>query len=146
MIDDVLQKKLETSPLAARNIRLEEGSSGEVVVFVDKESYGGVDAVPYDDVKAIIRAAIAEFQRLGRAWLRQAGEHQADALPPRLSGVLAHPIEHPAGKEDLLRRLKSGCGAGGTVKNGEIEIQGDQRDRVAEKLKEMGYKVKMVGG
>ena len=63
MIDDVLQKILAVSPLAARKIRLEEGPGGEVVVFVDKESYNGVDSVPYDDVRAIIRQAITEWDR-----------------------------------------------------------------------------------
>ena len=46
----------------------------------------------------------------------------------------------------LLTTLKTACGAGGTCKDGELEIQGDQRDRVAEKLREMGYKVKLSGG
>ena len=42
-----------------------------------------------------------------------------------------------------LRRL---CGAGGTVKGGAVEIQGDQRERVAEWLQSLGYTVKLAGG
>jgi hypothetical protein len=63
MIDDVLQKKLELSPLAAKHIRLEEGSVGEVVVYVGVQRYSGVDAVPDEAIKGIIKEAIAEWNR-----------------------------------------------------------------------------------
>jgi hypothetical protein len=63
MIDDVLQKKLANSPLAEKRIRLEEGSVGEVVVFVGLTRYSGVDAVPDEEIKAIIRAAIADWDK-----------------------------------------------------------------------------------
>jgi translation initiation factor 1 len=43
---------------------------------------------------------------------------------------------------DLLTQLKNACGAGGTFKEDTLEIQGDQRDRVSETLKKIGYKVK----
>jgi translation initiation factor 1 len=46
----------------------------------------------------------------------------------------------------LAARLKERCGTGGTVKDGCIEIQGDQRDRVAAELEKLGYKVKRSGG
>jgi translation initiation factor 1 len=52
----------------------------------------------------------------------------------------------PATLEALLKRLKQQCGAGGALKDGELEIQGDHRERVAEALAAMGYKVKHVGG
>jgi translation initiation factor 1 len=42
--------------------------------------------------------------------------------------------------------LKRLCGAGGTLREGAIEIQGDHRDRVAEKLRALGYRVKLAGG
>lgn len=52
----------------------------------------------------------------------------------------------PATLERLLKTLKQQCGAGGTVKDGELEIQGDHRERVAAALKALGYGVKLVGG
>lgn len=47
---------------------------------------------------------------------------------------------------DLCTKLKNKCGTGGTVKEGRIEIQGDQRERIAAELEKMGYRVKRVGG
>jgi translation initiation factor 1 len=47
---------------------------------------------------------------------------------------------------DLAALLKNRCGTGGTVKDGVIEIQGDQRDRLAVELEKLGYQVKRVGG
>ena len=44
----------------------------------------------------------------------------------------------------LLGELKGRCGAGGTVADGTIEIQGDHRERVAEFLREKGYPAKAV--
>jgi translation initiation factor 1 len=46
----------------------------------------------------------------------------------------------------LAQQLKKLCGSGGTVKDGNIEIQGDHCDKVMAKLTELGYKVKRAGG
>lgn len=46
----------------------------------------------------------------------------------------------------LVKRLKQVSGSGGTVKDGLIEIQGDQREKLAEFLRKLGYKVKLAGG
>jgi translation initiation factor 1 len=48
--------------------------------------------------------------------------------------------------ETLATRLKKLCGAGGAVKNGSIEIQGDHRDRLVEELQKLGYDAKRSGG
>ena len=46
----------------------------------------------------------------------------------------------------LAKKLKQECGTGGTVKDGVIEIQGEHRQRMAEVLTRLGYKVKIAGG
>jgi translation initiation factor 1 len=48
--------------------------------------------------------------------------------------------------KELATKLKQICGSGGTVKDGAIEIQGEHRDKIAEVLKRLGYKVKIAGG
>ncbi len=48
--------------------------------------------------------------------------------------------------EELLSSLKRQCGSGGTIKDDQIEIQGDQRSRLISELEKLGYKCKKVGG
>lgn len=51
-----------------------------------------------------------------------------------------------AEKEALAKQMQKVCGAGGTVKDGRIEIQGDQRDAVARILAEAGFRPVFAGG
>jgi translation initiation factor 1 len=52
----------------------------------------------------------------------------------------------PADLEALASRLKRLCGAGGAVRDGVIEIQGDHRDRLVAELCKLGYEAKRSGG
>jgi translation initiation factor 1 len=49
-------------------------------------------------------------------------------------------------KEQLAKKIRGACGCGGTVKDGAIEIQGDQRDTIARILTEAGFRPVFAGG
>lgn len=51
-----------------------------------------------------------------------------------------------ADRKALTKQLKQACGSGGAIKDDVIEIQGDNREKVAAKLQQLGYKTKFVGG
>jgi|TARA_B110000263_G_scaffold206897_1_gene188047 translation initiation factor 1 len=57
-----------------------------------------------------------------------------------VTGVPAYELER------VGKALRKRCGTGGTVKDGHIEIQGEQRELVATQLQASGYTVKVAGG
>lgn len=61
--------------------------------------------------------------------------------------VVTHfpPIE-AAEKKELAKKMQKACGVGGTVKGGNIEIQGDKREEVKRILIEAGFKPVFAGG
>ncbi len=67
-------------------------------------------------------------------------------LEKRKKGKLVTVIRglRPDGNElsGLLSRLKSQCGAGGTIQEDCLEVQGDHLQRISEALRELGYQVK----
>ncbi|MBC7107987.1 MAG: stress response translation initiation inhibitor YciH [Methanomassiliicoccales archaeon] len=56
-----------------------------------------------------------------------------------IEGIDANDID----LEDLARKLKTKCAAGGTTKDGKIELQGDHKKKVKEVLEEMGFKTEV---
>ena len=49
-------------------------------------------------------------------------------------------------KEQLAKAMQRACGTGGTVKNGQIEIQGDKREEAARILREANFQPVFAGG
>jgi hypothetical protein len=62
-IDDILQGKLADTPLEKRGIHLAETPGGGVVVQIGLEQYPGIEAVPDEEVRTLIRSAVAEWEK-----------------------------------------------------------------------------------
>jgi len=59
----------------------------------------------------------------------------------QIDDLAAHATDLPA----LLKQFRAQFGAGGTIRDGCIELQGDHRDKVAGVLRQMGYPAKPSG-
>ena len=96
--------------------------------------------------------------------LRKKGQNSATgkSLPPQQQTIYLHRESSGRGGKavtlvknltlsnddlkSLTKKLKQECGTGGTIKDNVIEMQGEQREKIAEILQKLGYKVKIAGG
>lgn len=51
-----------------------------------------------------------------------------------------------AALEAMAKALKAACGSGGTVRDGAVEVQGDQCEKIVALLTAQGHRVKRAGG
>jgi len=84
-----------------------------------------------------VRGSTGARVRVGREVAGRAGKG--------VSVITGLPLE-AAALEALATRLKKLCGAGGAVRNGVIEIQGEHRARLVSELLKLGYEAKQAGG
>jgi hypothetical protein len=62
-IDEILQLKLLNTPLAGQGIKIQEAPGGGVMVMVGLKKYEGVGDVPDPAIKAVLQAAVAEWEK-----------------------------------------------------------------------------------
>ena len=79
----------------------------------------------------------------GRVNIVRQTAHRGGKTVTVISGFLGI---SPAEKEALAKEMQQSCGAGGTVKEGRIEVQGDQRETVARILTSAGFQPVFAGG
>lgn len=89
------------------------------------------------EVRPVIGSPATARVRVGRETAGRSGKG--------VSVVTGLPLSAEA-LEELAAKLKKRCGAGGAVKGGNIEIQGDHRDRLVQELITLGYAAKRAGG
>ena len=103
-----------------------------VVIHENQPRFKGITPAP----AAPVKAGPAKV-RVGRAVSGRGGKGVTVITGLPLAG---------AALEELARELKKICGAGGAVRDGNIEIQGEHRDRLVVELDKLGYDAKRSGG
>jgi translation initiation factor 1 len=89
------------------------------------------------------RTPAAPKTNRGRVDIFRATAHRGGKTVTVVTGFVG--IGQPE-KERLAKAMQKACGAGGTVKEGRIEIQGDHRDTVARILVSAGFRPVFAGG
>jgi len=92
---------------------------------------------------AAAKAPAVEPKHRGRVEIRRETGGRGGKTVTTVSGFTGIGLPE---KEQLAKTMRAACGCGGTVKDGQIEIQGDQRETVARILSEAGFRPVFAGG
>ena len=87
--------------------------------------------------------AAAPAKNRGRVDIRRTTAGRGGKTVTLVSGFVGIGLPE---KESLCKKMRNACGCGGTVKDGDIEIQGDQREKIAAILTEAGFRPVFAGG
>src|SRR5690348_12014736 len=123
----------------------------EVLGLIEQEVMGLVARIlgggqrPESQPTELAPASLAVKEPARRPVTLKVGRETAGRRGKGVTTVFDLPLSDD-GVRELAALLKQRCGTGGTVKDGRIEIQGDQRERIVAELERLGYKVKRVGG
>lgn len=99
--------------------------------------------LPSTSTKPPARDLAAPKRTRGRVDIIRSTAHRGGKTVTVVTGFVG--ISQPE-KERLAKEMQRACGAGGTVKEGRIEIQGDHRDTVARILTNAGFRPVFAGG
>ena len=105
-------------------------------------SGAGLPVVPRAVLKQAAKAASPAKNR-GRVEIKRTTAGRGGKTVTLVTGFIGIGLPE---KEQLSKKMRGACGCGGTVKDGDIEIQGDQRETVARILTEAGFRPVMAGG
>lgn len=104
----------------------------------DPDTRQGTDSPSLTDAKPA-----TSTKNRGRVDIVRQTAHRGGKTVTLVSGFLGI---GQAEKDRLAKGMQQACGAGGTVKEGRIEIQGDQRETVARILTDAGFRPVFAGG
>ena len=117
----------------------------EVMGLVARILGGGIRPDPPAPQSAPAPAGKATAERTQKTVTAKVGRETAGRRGKGVTTVFDLPLGE-SDLQELAGTLKQRCGTGGTVKNGRIEIQGDQRERIVAELETLGFRVKRAGG
>jgi translation initiation factor 1 len=115
--------------------------------FAWKSPFAGLKDVPLPSTPtnspAVDLADTAPKRNRGRVDIIRSTAHRGGKTVTVVTGFIGI---SQAEKERLAKEMQKACGAGGTVKEGRIEIQGEHRDTVARILTNAGFRPVFAGG
>ena len=106
-------------------------------------SSAGLPVAPPSVLAQAAAKTPAPVKNRGRVEIRREKEGRGGKTVTTVSGFVGIGLPE---KEQLAKKMRAACGCGGTVKDGQIEIQGDQRETIARILTEAGFRPVFAGG